>query len=747
MILTRPNYISEERPAEIEVEYNKYDEFISSAKSAVMNNVIANGKHKYVSIPITYDTETTTVKLSFLKEIAPEDDMYVGFPYLHQFYFMGHVVLIRDEVAVIRFFDTLEEIASNAGVQFIIYVHNFSFEFSFLKSRISFNTEHIMAVSKRSILRAETKLGGIQFRCSYKLSNMSLEKFTENYCSPEYRKDKELIDYEVVRYPWSELTNDVLYYSAMDVITLAHAIFTMLQEDDLFSIPLTSTGFVRRDMENSVMGSRQTRRDKFSKDHNKYIKYKKYFQKQQLTLEQYKLCEQVFRGGDTHANSLHIGEILENVGSYDFASSYPAIIICSNEFPVDRLLDCKDNVKSLDDMKRYSEKYWLIVEFAVENLELRKKYGTADPYLSKSKVALDFRQKSQVTDENGRIVQAPGISIIRCLGCELSTIMKQYKFTNNAVKVLKAYCATKGYLPLDFRKECFHWYRLKTELKGVEGMEYEYMKSKNKVNSVFGMMVEKIVKPKYEYCSDTNTFAEIKATKEESERQLKEYYSFRSNKFLQYQWGITVTALARIRLQGMINIVDYNDLVYWDTDSCKMLNPEKYEKAFQEYNDRWINSISNCGCKYSARTKKGELQILGIADREKDYERFCTLGAKKYAYEQKNKYGKTELHITVAGVPKTSGAKLLGSLENFKPGFSFYVEDSAPLDMRQSAKKMLTYHDETDFLVEIDGHTLHVGSGIGISRTSYTLSITEELQDYVSWIQAAKNGYVQDSMY
>lgn len=747
MILRRPSYISEERPAEIEVEYNKYDEFTATAKNAVMNNIIVQAKKKYVAMPITYDTETTTVKLSALKEIAPEDDMYVGFPYLHQFYFAGRVVLIRDELTAMRFFDALEEIAVSAGVQFIIYVHNFSFEFSFLKSRISFDTEHIMAVSKRSILRAETKLGGIQFRCSYKLSNMSLEKFTENYCSPKYRKDKELIDYEVVRYPWTELPNDVLYYSAMDVVTLAHALFTMLEEDDLFSIPLTSTGFVRRDMEKSVMGDRNTRRSKISKDHEKYTKYKKYFQKQQLTLEQYELCEQVFRGGDTHANSLHIGEVLEHVGSYDFASSYPAIIICSKEFPVDRLLDCKDNVKSLGDMKRYAEKYWLIVEFAVENLELRKKYGTADPYLSKSKVSLDFRQKSQVTDENGRIVKAPGISIIRCLGCELSTIMKQYKFTNNAVKVIKAYCATKGYLPLDFRKECFHWYRLKTELKGVEGMEYEYMKSKNKVNSVFGMMVEKIIKPKYEYDSDIHVFSEITATKEESERQLKEYYSFRSNKFLQYQWGITVTALARIRLQGMINIVDYTDLVYWDTDSCKMLHPEKYEKAFREYNDNWIKSISNCGCEYSARTKKGELQILGIADREPDYERFCTLGAKKYAYEQKNKDGKTELHITVAGVPKKTGAKLLGSLENFKPGFTFYVEDLDPLDMRQSAKKMLTYHDETDFSVEIDGHALHIGSGIGISRTSYTLSITEELQDYVSWIQAAKNGYVQDNLY
>lgn len=747
MILKRPAYISEDRPAEIKVEYNKYDEFIAAAKSSAEKNVIVKGNRKYVSIPVTYDTETTTVKLSSLKEITAEDDMYVGFPYLHQFYFMGHTLLIRDELTAIRFFDELEKIAIDANVQFVIYVHNFSFEFSFLKTRISFDAEHIMAVSKRSILRAETERGGIQFRCSYKLSNMSLEKFTENYCSPEFRKDKELIDYEVVRYPWSELSNDVLYYSAMDVITLAHAILTMLREDDLFSIPLTSTGFVRRDMENSVMGSRQTRRSKFSEDHDKYLKYKKYFQKQQLTLEQYELCEQVFRGGDTHANSLHIGEILEHVGSYDFASSYPAIIIGSNEFPVDRLLDCKDNVKNLDDMKRYSEKYWLIVEFAVENLELRKKYGTADPYLSKSKVALDFRKKSQVTDENGRIIRAPGISIIRCLGCELSTIMRQYKFANNAVKVLKAYCATKGYLPLNFRKECFHWYRMKTELKGVEGMEYEYMKSKNKVNSVFGMMVEKIVKPKYEYDSDINTFMEIMPTEEESERQLKEYYSFRSNKFLQYQWGITVTALARIRLQGMINIVDYNDLVYWDTDSCKMLNPEKYEKAFQEYNDRWVNSISNCGCEYSARTKRGELQILGIADRESDYERFCTLGAKKYAYEQKNKDGKTELHITVAGVPKKTGAKLLGRIENFKPGFTFYVEDSESLDMRQSAKKMLTYHDETDFSVEIDGHTLHVESGIGISRTSYTLSITEELEDYVSWIKAAKNGYVQDNLY
>lgn len=62
------------------------------------------------------------------------------------------------------------------------------------------------------------------------------------------------------------------------------------------------------------------------------------------------------------------------------------------------------------------------------------------------------------------------------------------------MKITKAYYTTKGYLPDEIRKECASWYTKKTELKGIEGSEYEYMKSKNRVNASFGMMVEKIVK-------------------------------------------------------------------------------------------------------------------------------------------------------------------------------------------------------------------------------------------------------------
>lgn len=63
--------------------------------------------------------------------------------------------------------------------------------------------------------------------------------------------------------------------------------------------------------------------------------------------------------------------------------------------------------------------------------------------------------------------------------------------------------------------------------------------------------------------------------------------------------------------------------------------------------------------------------FLGLFDKEKGYDEFVTLGAKKYAFNQNGKIG-----ITVAGLNKKSGAKeleLKGGLSNFKIGTEFSI--------------------------------------------------------------------------
>ena len=307
------------------------------------------------------------------------------------------------------------------------------------------------------------------------------------------------------------------------------------------------------------------------------------------------------------------------------------------------------------------------------------------------------------------------------------------------MKIIKAYYTQKDYLPVEIRKECAEWYKKKTELKGVDGSEYEYMKSKNRVNSSYGMMVESIVKDVSEIDENTGELKLRKPTEEEAEEQIKSYYEPKQGKFLQYQWGVTVTALARVRLQSLIDLT-YKDFVYADTDSVKIENGEKYLPLIEQFNKEWVEYAEKCNVPFKAYTIKGEEQILGIADFDGFYNRFITLGAKKYAYESddKQKDGtikKNVLHITIAGVPKKLGAKLLGNLENFKCGMRFMIGADGTLEDRQNWKKRLLYNDDENRDITIDGHSLHIGTYIAMERTAYELSISDEYEELLNSLE------------
>lgn len=68
-------------------------------------------------------------------------------------------------------------------------------------------------------------------------------------------------------------------------------------------------------------------------------------------------------GGYTHSNWIYTDEILKNIDSWDFTSSYPYILV-THKFPASEFCKCKlDSVKDMS--KRFA--YLLVVEF--ENIE------------------------------------------------------------------------------------------------------------------------------------------------------------------------------------------------------------------------------------------------------------------------------------------------------------------------------------------------------------------------------------------
>ena len=426
-----------------------------------------------------------------------------------------------------------------------------------------------------------------------------------------------------------------------------------------------------------------------------------------------------------------VGQILpelpedgDEIGHVDFASSYPAQMICSAEFPAGRLMDCTSSVQKIDDLEYYCKNYWVILRVIFEDLELKNPYFTKCPYIPVSKTIREPRRRGIY--DNGRIIKQPGYVEFCFLGCEWPIIRQQYQ--GKIITIKEAYYAPKGYLPGQIRQECLKWYRLKTELKGVEGKKYEYMKAKNRTNSSYGMAVEKPIKD----IMSVDELLNIKMqepSEDESRNQLEKFYSPMQRKFLAYQWGITVTALARIEHMRMIAICG-NDFIYGDTDSVFFLHPELHKEHIENYNKVWMKYALSCGLPFSATDPEGTEHPLGVAEWEESCTQFVTLGAKKYALkklvmDKKTGEQREQLEITVAGVPKKQGSALLGDLKKFRPEFVFMVSDDASLEERQGWKKTLHYHD-TGFMMEIDGHILDVGSGIGMTRTPYEMDLKPE---------------------
>ena len=94
----------------------------------------------------------------------------------------------------------------------------------------------------------------IEFRCSYALTNMSLEEFTKKMKVEHVKKPGEDIDYKVYRTSTTPLTDKAMQYCQNDVLGLYEALTVQLNNDgdNLYTVPMTSTGYVRRETKQAL---------------------------------------------------------------------------------------------------------------------------------------------------------------------------------------------------------------------------------------------------------------------------------------------------------------------------------------------------------------------------------------------------------------------------------------------------------------------------------------------------------------
>ena len=647
-------------------------------------------KRHYIGITTAFDIETTLI-----------DSVQQSVMYIWQWQFG------EDYTVIGRTWDEFLDLQKRIKAVLpddrwlVVYVHNLSYEFQFLKGIYQFFPENVFAVASRKVVKADM-WDCFEFRCSYKLTNMSLKQFISKMMVKHQKLSGEEFDYSLKRYPWTELTEEELEYCINDVLGLVEAVNALMERDGdtLQTIPLTSTGYVRRNAKRALKDG--------SVHHN-------FVYSILPDIETYRALREAFRGGNTHANRYYAGDIVENVHSADRSSSYPAVM-CNCEFPMSAFIPILPKDLNPDYISRCItiRHKALLLRIGIKNLKLRDPFWGC-PYLSKDKCR--NIHKAVDTEDNGRILEADYLETT-ITDIDLKIIMEEYK---GEIIFLQGWYASYKKLPQALINEVIIYYKDKTELKGVAGQEIYYDKAKALLNSLYGMMAQDPVKHNLIFKQVGDWEEDTSLTDEEILGKSNE------RAFLAYQWGVWVTAHSRDALERGIRLVhdtEGADFVYCDTDSVKYTG----DVDWSAYNADRVAECRDSGS--FATDPKGITHYMGVFEIEdlKDtgyaYRYFKTLGAKKYAYVEREGEG---VHCTIAGVNKKKGGAeldLYGGLSAFAEGFVF----------RKAGGTQAVYNDTPQMdHVEIEGQTIPVTANVAILPSEYTLGITGEYERIIKY--------------
>ena len=603
----------------------------------------------------------------------------------------------------------------------VIYVHNLGYEFQFIRKM--FQWDKVFALKQRRPVYAIS--GGLEFRCSYLLSNYALSYIGDNLLN-KYPIKKMVgdLDYTKIRHSKTPLTSKELNYCINDVKVVMSYIQEKIEFDgDITQIPLTNTGYVRNYCRKECFYEGIDESDSESRKRIQ-MNYKSIMKSLQIQdEEEYEQMNRAFMGGFTHASALYSGKVMYDVGSADETSAYSFTMV-AQYFPMTK----GEYIGTVDDNKLfnyYLSNYCCLFDIEFTNLQPLEEFENP---ISFSRC---FIEGNSIVN-NGRLVSADKCTTT-ITELDYDTISKFYKW--DFVKIMNMRVYHRGYLPKALILSALSLYENKTTLKGVEGKEIEYLVSKNMINSLFGMMVTAIVRDEFEYADEwfkkgADVDSQVAA------------YNKNFNRFLYYGWGVWVTAHARHNLFTAIYEFG-NDYVYSDTDSIKGINFERHMDYFKKYNDEVFEKILKMCNHYNIpfskcrpKTKKGESKLIGVWDMEKPYAKFKAVGAKRYIYE----YEDGAMSLTVSGLNKTCAMPyLLQENNNDKDLIFEKFGEGMFIPAGHTGKMTLSYIENEMIGTVVDylgnTNTFHEMSSIYMEPQSYFMSL---VGDYIKFLKGVQ---------
>ncbi|MBO7731060.1 MAG: hypothetical protein J6S67_00855 [Methanobrevibacter sp.] len=657
-------------------------------------------KHEIINAFCAFDIETSTIWLNDDHSLYDVHSfMYVWQFQIEEYTFKGRtwdeffsmLKIIEQAIIKIR-----EDQHLSVNPLLIIWVHNLAYEFSFLSGFYPFRNDECFFRDARKPIYCRM-FDTFEYRCSYIQSNLSLSALCKQTGVPE-KLSGQKFDYDKIRFPWTPLSTFEEEYCTRDVESLVQAMKYRVQRggDTLATVPITSTGYVRRECKEAL------------KDYYLDMRELKPSEKE------YRLLRKAFRGGNTHANRYFVDKIVEDVYSYDISSSYPTQQL-TKPFPIKAfkwiMLDQRTAEKRMKRVMMFiGLGYAVVGTYQFKGLRL-KNHREPIPYISLSRCqAMGFLL------DNGRILEADYVEI-SLTEIDLEIILDQYTF--DEMDVIECMVAVKDMLPESYRRVIQEYYNKKTSLKGdnTEDGKYMYVKSKNMLNSVYGMSATDPIHQEIKYDGGYYSRSSYETmTNEEIEKALK-------NASFPYQWGVYTTAYARKQLQDAIKLCG-DRIVYCDTDSVKTI---------REINIGVLNTklkkiaISN---KAYADDMNGQRHYIGLFEDDGHYDQFITQGAKRYAYLIGDKMG-----ITVAGVSKkinedtgiSFAVEELQSLERFRPGMVW-----------SKAGGTISVYNDVDnikYTDPITGKCIEITKNVAIVPSTYEMSYSKDYCKLLNEIQ------------
>lgn len=600
--------------------------------------------------------------------------------------------------------DALDLIKAGLGLsdslRLPIYVHNLGYEFQWLRKQLDGAWE-VFAGDSRDPYKAA--IDGFEFRDSLILTNLSLEATADTELHQYTVRKQHGWDYSKIRHSKTPLTQDEINYAIFDVLVVMALIAEYMDREpgrNISKIPMTRTGYVRRECRSAC---------------RKDPTYKQLMASLKIDADEYMKLKMAYQGGFTHANSNKVNKTLETVGSYDFTSSYPAVMVME-EFPHGKAGYALP--KDAAQFKQWIKQYCCLIHVTLYDVKDAIKW---EHIISKSKCII----VDNAVVDNGRIVSADKLEIwITELDYKL--ISRFYTYSRITIHEMIRYY--KRHLPKPIIDVLLKYYVQKTTYKDVTGKEVEYAIAKAMCNAIYGMMVQDVVRDDVTYYGDWEK-------KDGNPAEQVDAYNKSRSRFTYYPWGVWITAYARYNLICGIAACkkNYN---YSDTDSIKfdldgsdhfLEYVEKYNKLVDQKMAAAMAYYGYPADHWKPKDIKGIEHPLGYWDVEPTYAKFKTLGAKRYLGFYDVLKGKTNvLRATIAGANKKMASKYL---DTFQDPFSAF-SDQLVIPASHSGRMVATYIDDPQcgLVTDYNGFTAYYEeqSSINLSPSEYTLGLGQE---------------------